>query len=142
MAVPGTAAGYPESFSYDESSQTLKVGKGEFSPVSKEVFEYSISGFEVVKSWLSYRMKKGAGRKSSKLDEIRPTQWTSAFTMELLNLLWILEATIKAFAEIEPLLEQVVKGETIDDVLFPIPTDAEREAPKFDEEHEKQPSLL
>ena len=92
-AVPGGADGYPESFSYGAESRTLRVGAGAFAPVAPEVFEFSVSGFKVVRSWLGYRMKRGKGRKSSPLDDIRPERWTSAFTTELLELLWALEAT-------------------------------------------------
>jgi len=93
VAVPDTAADYPERFSYDEPSQTIRVGKGAFGPVAPEVWSFSVSGFEVVRSWLAYRMKAGAGRRSSPLDEIRPERWTPAFTEEFLELLWVLEAT-------------------------------------------------
>ena len=93
-AVPGDPGGYPESFSYGESSRTLRVGAGAFAPVAPEVFEFPVSGFRVVRSWLGYRMKRGKGRKSSPLNDIRPERWTSAFTTELLELLWALEATV------------------------------------------------
>jgi hypothetical protein len=65
--IPGRAGGYPESFSYDEGTQTLRIGEGVFAPVSKLVWEFSVSGLEVVKSWLNYRMLNGAGRSSSPL---------------------------------------------------------------------------
>ena len=39
-------------------------------------------------------MKSRSGRKSSPLDEIRPAGWTAALTTELLELLWVLEATV------------------------------------------------
>ena len=44
-------------------------------------------------------MKKGAGKKSSPLDDIRPERWTSPFTTELLELLWVLEATVTGYPE-------------------------------------------
>ena len=64
---------YPEEFSYDPQKRELYVGKGVFSDVRREVWEFGVSGLEVVKSWLGYRMKKRSGKKSSRLDEIRPT---------------------------------------------------------------------
>jgi len=87
-AVPGDRAGYPESFEYNDATRILNVGGGRFAPVSREVFEFEVSGLKVVQSWLRYRMKKGAGKKSSPLDEIRPERWPSQFTTELLELLW------------------------------------------------------
>ena len=56
-------------------------------------------------------MKKGAGRKSSPLDDIRPTRWTSQFTTELLELLWVLEATLAAYPEQAQLLEEVIASD-------------------------------
>jgi hypothetical protein len=110
IAVPDTAADYPERFSYDEPSQTVHVGNGAFGPVAPEVWSFSVSGFEVVRSWLAYRMKDGAGRRSSPLDDIRPERWAPAFTEEFLELLWVLEATIATYPALESLLGRVVAG--------------------------------
>ena len=57
--------GYPETFRYDKKKQTLLVGDGEFAPVREDVYEFEVSGLKVMKSWLKYRMKEGAGKKSS-----------------------------------------------------------------------------
>jgi hypothetical protein len=110
-AVPGYAAGYPEAFSYNDVTRTLHVGEGEFAPVWPEVYEFEVSGLKVVQSWLKYRMKKGAGKKSSPLDDIRPERWTGQFTTELLELLWVLEATVAGYPEQAKLLEAVIAGE-------------------------------
>lgn len=109
-AVPEDPDGYPESFDYNDATQTLYVGDGQFRPVAREVFAFEVSGLKVVQSWLKYRMKKGAGKKSSPLDDIRPERWTSHFTTELLELLWVLDATIEGYAEQAKLLEAVVAG--------------------------------
>lgn len=108
--IPGHADGYPESFSYNDATGTIHVGKGEFAPVSREIFEFEVSGLKVVQSWLKYRMKKGAGKKSSPLDDIHPERWTSQFTTELLELLWVLEATIAGYPEQADLLKAVAAG--------------------------------
>ena len=55
-------------------------------------------------------MKKGAGKKSSPLPVIRPERWTSQFTTELLELLWVLEATVAGYPAQANLLEAVVAG--------------------------------
>ena len=110
-AVLGDADSYPEAFDYSDVTGTLRVGEGEFTPVEPEVYEFEVSGLKVVQSWLKYRMKKGAGRKSSPLDDIRPMRWTSQFTTELLDLLWVLEATVKSYPEQERLLEAVVASD-------------------------------
>jgi len=141
VAVPDIAADYPERFSYDEASQTIHVGKGAFGPVAPEVWAFSVSGFEVVRSWLAYRMKEGAGRRSSPLDEIRPERWTPAFTEEFLELLWVLEATVAIYPALESLLGRVVAGPAFSAAELPPPTDAERAAPSAPSPPEEQPTL-
>lgn len=129
-AVPDSPEGYPEEFSYNEPTKTLHIGKGSFAPVAPEVFEFEVSGLKVVQSWLKYRRKKGAGKKSSPLDDIRPERWTAEFTTELLNLLWILEATLKEYPRQAKLLEAVVAGETFKEKELPkVPAEA-RKPPK------------
>lgn len=48
--VSGTAEDYPEQFEYNEATQTLHVGDGEFAPVTSEVFDFNVSGLKVVQS--------------------------------------------------------------------------------------------
>ena len=60
--VPGDAGNYPENFENDGSKEMLRVGEGEFAPVSPEIYEFEISGLKVVQSWLKYRMRGGGGR--------------------------------------------------------------------------------
>jgi len=58
-------------------------------------------------------MKKPKGKKSSPLDEITPATlggWPSEFTTELLELLWVLEATLAEYPAQAKLLSAVVKG--------------------------------
>ena len=67
-------------------------------------------------------MKSGAGRKSSPLDDIRPARWTSAFTTEMLELLWVLEATVAVYPGQDSLLKAVTDGECLQaDELPPVP---------------------
>ena len=119
-AVPGNADGYPETFSYNDTTRTLHVGEGTFAPVTPEVYEFEVSGLQVVRSWLKYRMKKGAGKKSSPLDDIRPESWTSQFTTELLELLWVLEETVNGYPAQEELLDLIVEGDCFKADDFPM----------------------
>ncbi len=124
--VPDTADGYPETFSHDDATRTLHVGEGAFAPVSSEVYEFEVSGLNVVQSWLKYRMKNGAGRKSSPLDDIRPESWTSQFTHELLELLWVLEETVNGYPAQEILLDAIVEGDCFKENEFPMPPERMR----------------
>ena len=130
VAVPGDADGYPEKFAYNDETATLHVGAGEFAPVAPELFAFEVSGLKVVQSWLKYRMKKGAGKKSSPLDDIRPTRWTSQFTTELLELLWVLEATLAAYPEQAQLLQQVIASDCFHADELPSVPDEMRKPPR------------
>lgn len=119
---------YPKDFSYQPGNRTLHVGDGEFAPVSREVWEYSVSGLQVVRSWLNYRKEERAGRKSSPLDDIRPERWE--FTEELLELLWVLEATLELQPQGAALLAEVCASSLFLSSELPTPTEAERKPPK------------
>ena len=76
-------------------------------------------------------MKKGAGKKSSPLDDIRPEQWTSQFTTELLELLWILTDTVECYPEQAKLLESIIESQCFQlEDLPPVPEEM-RKAPKI-----------
>ncbi|HEX5411712.1 MAG TPA: type ISP restriction/modification enzyme [Terriglobia bacterium] len=112
-AVPGDKDSYPASYGYNDATKTLSVGAGAFAPVTPEVYNFEVSGLKVVQSWLGYRMRNPKGKKSSPLDEIHPEKWTSEFTTELLELLWILEATIAEYPHQSKLLTAVTVGAKI-----------------------------
>lgn len=124
--TPAAPEDYPETFSYNLAEQQLRVGKGVFSPVRPEVWEFSVSGFQVVHSWLAYRMKKGAGKKSSPLDTIRPKRWR--FDEELLDLLWVLEHTVDLWPALAQALDDILGGDLFTTPDFPEPRPEERGA--------------
>ena len=127
--IPQTTDGYPEHHSYDDHRQELRVGDGIFAPVSPEVRNFSVSGLDVVGSWLDYRMKAGAGRRSSSLDEIHPAIWPEAFTQELLELLSVIERTVALGPDLDAVLDQIISGETMSASALPKPSEAEQRAP-------------
>ena len=136
QAVPGHAEGYPATFAYDEATQTLHIGSGAFAPVGPAVYEFEVSGLKVVSSWLKYRMKQGAGKKSSPLDAIRPAHWTSPFTTELLELLWVLAETVQCYPEQERLLDAVVASDCFQATELPAIPDELHKPPKQSKNHE------
>ena len=125
--MPVSMEEYPDGFSYDAKKQAIVVGDGEFKPVAPEIWDYSVSGLQVVKSWLGYRKQQRAGRSSSPLDNIRRARWS--FTEELLELLWLLEATLNLQPEGEALLEQVCDSDTFSHTELPTPTVEEQKPP-------------
>jgi len=124
--TPADPKDYPEKFSYDMAGQQLRVGKGVFGPVRPEVWEFNVSGFQVVKSWLAYRMKSGAGKKSSPLDKIRPVVWQ--FDEELQNLLWVLEHTVDLWPDLAQALQDIMASDLFSAQDFPEPKPEERTA--------------
>jgi len=129
-AVPDDNERYPDHFLYDAVTKTLWVGQGGFQPVDRAVWEFQVSGLEVVKSWLRYRMRTGYGRKSSPLDGIRPERWTGQFTTELLELLWVLEFTVAEYPRQAELLDEVLMGPLFRADELPAVPDELREPPK------------
>jgi hypothetical protein len=129
-SIPTTPAKYPEKHKYDEKKQVLRVGDGEIGNVSPEVWNFSVSGLQVVKSWLDYRMKKGAGKKSSPLDDLRPERWTEEMTRELVDLLWVIEHSLASYPALDAWLEEVLASALFTGDELPKPTAAERKEPK------------
>lgn len=139
--VPQKESKYPNEYRYEAAEERLYVGEGVFEPVKPEIWNYEVSGLEVVDSWLSYRMAEPAGRKGSPLNDITPNVWTANLTRELLELLWVLEHTLDAHPEQSKLLRQVQQGELIDkDDLPDVPEEA-REKPDFSRSESSQLEL-
>jgi hypothetical protein len=118
----------PHSFTYDEEARELRVGGGRFGPVGREVWDFDVSGLKPLQSWLANRTVKGKGRKSSPLDDIRPTTWTN--TAELLRLLAILEHTVSVTPDAAALLEKIIAGPVFTATELPTPSDVEMAPPK------------
>ena len=119
--------GMPEDMKecrYDPDTEQLTVGTGIFAPVSAEVWNFEVSGLRVLWSWLGYRMKNRKGRKSSDLDDIRPSRWTQS--KELLLLLSILEHTVEVTPQAVTLLDSIVNGPLIPAADIPTPTPTQR----------------
>ena len=122
---------YPSRFDFNHNSNELSIGKGLVSGVAANVFGFQVSGRKVVESWLNYRMKDGAGKKLSPLDKIRPERWSSEFTSELLELLWVLEHTLAESRRQAKLLQEIVASDCIlASDLPPVPPDL-RMAPRL-----------
>jgi hypothetical protein len=120
---------YPTEYSYDSTKQEITVGDGRFGPVAPGVWDFEVSGLKVVQSWLGYRMKKRAGKKSSALDDIRPERWTARMSDEFLELLWVLESTQAMEPELAKALDKIVAGPCFTAAELPMPRPEEHKAP-------------
>jgi hypothetical protein len=104
----------PERLVYDPEAQSLFVGNGVFAPVQQEVIDYTVSGRRVVWRWLNDRtMRPRNKRRSSELDDIRPTSWNRDLTFEFLALLSVLTGCVRLHPEQERLLSEVCTGPLI-----------------------------
>ena len=126
--VGGSSTALPNDCTYEPAIETLTVGERKFAPVTREVWEYSVSGYQVVKSWLDRRKLNRSGRRSSPLDDIRPERWE--FTEDLLNLLWVIEGTLDLQAVGAELLDEVCVSELFRSDELPSPSEEERKPPK------------
>jgi hypothetical protein len=129
-AISGKPEEYPDSFSFDAATQTLTVGTGAFAPVSPDVWGFDVSGFLPLEAWLSFRMKSGAGRSSSALDDIGPSQWTNQLTVEFLEIVWVLEQSLELYGDLDKTLDEILGGELMGATELPNPQEAERRAPE------------
>lgn len=129
VGIPEAPEAYPENFSYDPTTRTLRVGVGTVRPVDPAVYSFAVSGHDVLKSWLAYRMKEGAGRRSSPLDDLRPERWTRPMSRELLELVWVLEATVGMLPTLEEFLDLVLGSDLFTADQLPSPSEGERQAP-------------
>lgn len=121
-AVPDTEDKYPNEYSYNDTTRAILVGDGAFAPVDQKVWDFEVSGFKVVQSWLGYRMSDRKGKKSSPLDDIHPRTWTHDFTREFLELLWVLEKTLEGYPKQKEIFERVLKSDLYTaDELPPVP---------------------
>lgn len=118
---------------YDPELQHLRVGDGVVAGVRSEVWNYSVSGMEVVRKWLGYRTAKGTGRAASsknQLDRIRPTYWADEWNDELLDLLRLLTRTVELQPRQADLLNRICDGPLIAASHLPRPSELQRRPPK------------
>lgn len=123
---------YPAEYSYDFTTREITVGDGRFGPVSAAVWDFEVSGLKVVRSWLGYRMSKRKGKRSSPLDDLRPKRWTARMSDELLELLWVLEATVALEPKLKKALDSALSSPCFTAVELPQPAPWESKAPTKD----------
>jgi hypothetical protein len=102
--------------SYDERLRELRVGAGVVSSVRPDVWQFEVSGMQVLRKWLGYRTRRGAGRAASSpspLDAIRPTEWLQEWSDELIDILYVLTRTLDLQPTGVELLDRVVSGPLI-----------------------------
>jgi hypothetical protein len=111
-AIPDDPGSMPDEIGYDESKQRLLVGPGYIDHVLPAVWQYEVSGKQVLTQWFSYRKKNrerpiiGDRRPPSKLGEIQPDHWLAEYTTELLNVLHVLTLLV----DLEPVQAKILEA--------------------------------
>lgn len=85
----------PTAMTYDPDTATIHIGGGSFGPVPQSVWDYTVGGREVVKSWFNYRKANPTGRRTSPLDDINATTWPTEWNSELIDLLSVLSRLVE-----------------------------------------------
>lgn len=119
-AIPGSPEPLPETMEYDPASKRLKVGSGYIDNVSAEIWNYEVSGKQVVWQWFSYRRRDrtrpqiGDKRPPSPLDRVQPEHWLAEYTSDLIDLLNVLGRLVALEPRQAELLERILASEMID----------------------------
>jgi hypothetical protein len=117
---------------FDPVVGRLVVADGVLEGVTADAWEFSVSGMHVMRKWLGYRSLIGTGRAASSpspLDRIRPKKWSSEWSDELRELVYVLTETVKLQRTGKDLLDALLHGELIDSDSLPIPPEALRKPP-------------
>lgn len=100
----------PDKIEYDADTLTVRFGGGSFGPVAPEVWEYTVDGKEVIRSWFNYRKSNPTGRRSSPLDDIHLETWPSDWNGEFIDLLTVLARLVGLHPQQAELLAEIVAG--------------------------------
>lgn len=119
-AIPGAPEPLPEEMDHDAPKNRLLVGKGYVDNVPKAVWEYEVSGKNVLRQWFSYRRRDrsrpliGDKRPPSPLDSIQPDHWLPEYTKDLIDLLNVLGWVVKLEPKQKDLMDRILAGPLLD----------------------------
>ena len=97
----------------------LLIGHGYVEHVEPGMWNYEVSGKQVLLQWFSYRKANrerpiiGDRRPPSPLGDIQPDYWLAEYTTELINLLNVLGRLVDVEPVQATLLEKICAGPTI-----------------------------
>jgi len=115
-SIPTDPARMPDNLDYDAETRRLTVGDGYVENVPKAVWDYEVSGKQVLMQWFSYRRRDrsrpiiGDRRPPSPLDRVQPDRWQAEYTTELLNLLHVLGRLVALEPRQADLLTRICDG--------------------------------
>ncbi|HEY9171532.1 MAG TPA: type ISP restriction/modification enzyme [Verrucomicrobiae bacterium] len=118
-AIPTEPDKMPDAISYDATKKRLLIGSGYVENVEPAVWNYEVSGKQVLTQWFSYRKANrerpiiGDRRPPSPLGNLQPDHWLAEYTTELINVLNVLGWLVDLEPAQARLLEKVCAGPTL-----------------------------
>jgi hypothetical protein len=115
-AIPPAPEPLPDAMTYEAEKRRLHVGKGYVDNVSPAMWNYEVSGKQVVWHWFSYRRLDrtkpliGDKRPPSPLEKIQPEGWPHEYTTDLLDLLHVLGRLVALEPAQAALLTRICDG--------------------------------
>ena len=115
-AIPTDPDCFPDRIEYDADAHRLKIGEGFIDNVPRTVWEYEVSGKQVLVQWFSYRRLDrsrpiiGDRRTPSPLEKVQPDGWLSEYTTELMNVLHVLGRLVALESRQADLLDRICCG--------------------------------
>ena len=110
---------FPDRMAYDADARRLEIGTGYIENVQPAVWEYEVSGKQVLVHRFSYRRLDrsrpiiGTRRQPSELQWIQPEGWLSEYTTELMNVLHVLGRLVALEPHQADLLMRICAGPLI-----------------------------
>jgi hypothetical protein len=118
-AIPGAPEPLPDTMHYDAAKQRLHIGLGFIDNVPQAVWDYEVSGMNVLRQWFSYRKRDrtrpiiGDRRPPSPLAFIQPDHWLPEYTTDLIDLLHVLCRVVALEPAQAALLDEVLANKLI-----------------------------
>ena len=115
-AIPSSSGRFPDRIEYAAASRRLHIGDGFIDNVPEGVWEYEVSGKQVLVQWFSYRRGDrsrpiiGNRRPPSPLGKLQPDGWLAEYTTELLNVLHVLGRLVALEPRQTDLLNRICDG--------------------------------
>lgn len=112
--IPGAPSPLPDTMRYETEKNRLHVGAGYIDNVTKAMWDYEVSGKQVVWQWFSYRRLDrtkpliGDKRPPSPLDAIQPDHWLPEYTRDLIDLLNVIGGLIRLEPKQADLMQRIL----------------------------------
>lgn len=119
-AIPGAPEPLPDAIGYDAAERRLRIGRGFVDNVPQAVWDYEVSGKQILRQWFSYRRRDrsrpviGDRRPPSPLDRIQPEGWIAAYTTDLIDLLHVLGRLVALEPRQAEMLDRICAGPLLD----------------------------